>query len=128
MDYAQEARKTPACNLSQFAVGSATYQLFGEGTARKALPAAKGGAIAEIVPVTNILKAIEASKSGKTAPIEGYLLATITKNDFTGWRFYTGMPTASVLMHDMAEALESNGSFIFRNGADGKTSIAVPKG
>jgi hypothetical protein len=72
-------------------------------------------------------KAIEASKQGKTAAVDGYRLATITKKDFTGWRFYTGMPDQDVLKHDMAEALDGGGTPIFQNGADGKTSLFAPK-
>lgn len=61
----EEAAKVP-CNLSTFVVGSATYELraapYGLSNARIASPKEKGAPIAELVPVTNILAAIEASK------------------------------------------------------------------
>lgn len=125
------AGKKPACDLGAFTADAKSYELFGDekaGRQRKAIPSTKGDPIAEIVPVTNILKAIEASKQGKTVPVEGYLLATITKAEFTGWRFYTGMPDQDVLKRDMAEALGGGGTPIFRNGTDGKTTLFVPKG
>ncbi len=128
IDYAS-AEKKPACDLGAFSVGAKIYQLFGDdkvGRQRKAI-SSKEDPIAEIVPVTNILKAIEALKQGKTAAVDGYLLATITKKDFTGWRFYSGMPAPDVLKHDMAEALGGGGTPIFQNGANGKTSLFVPK-
>jgi hypothetical protein len=129
LDYASAARDTPSCELGQFVVNGQTYTLYGsddKARSRKALSAAKGQPIAQVLGVTNILKAIEASKQGKAAPVEGYLLATLTKNDFTGWRYYTGLPDPEVLKHDMADVLRGGGTPIFRNGADGKTSIFVP--
>ncbi|MDY7526229.1 hypothetical protein [Sphingomonas sp. 10B4] len=77
--------------------------------------------------MTDIMKAISASKQGKSATVEGYLLATVTKTEFTGWRYYTGMPDTATLKRDMAEALGGSAAPIFRNGADGKTEIFVLK-
>ncbi|WP_442678223.1 hypothetical protein ACSBM8_11850 [Sphingomonas sp. ASY06-1R] len=130
LDYASAARDTPSCELGQFVVNGQTYTLYGsddKGRSRKALSAAKGQPIAQVLGVTNIMKAIEASKQGKSAPVEGYLLATLTKSDFTGWRYYTGLPDPEVLKHDMAEVLGGGGTPIFRNGADGKTSLFLPE-
>ena len=43
------------------------------------------------------------------AQVEGYLLATVTRSDVTGWVYYTGMPDAATLKHDMADMLAGNG-------------------
>jgi hypothetical protein len=51
----------------------------------------------------------------------------VTKTDFTGWRYYTGMPDTATLKRDMVEALGGSAAPIFRNEADGKTQIFVPK-
>lgn len=129
IDYAGVAKK-PACNLGQLTPGDTAYELWGDdagGRQRKGLPAKKGRPVALLVPVTDIMKAIEASKVGKAATVEGYLLATVTKTDFTGWRFYTAMPDVVTLKHDMAEALAGRATPIFSNGADGKTSLFVSK-
>ena len=74
------------------------------------------------------MAAIAAAQQDKKPTIAGYLLATITSTELTGWRFYTGMPDADTIKRDMAQALSADGSFIFKNGADGKTTIYVPKG
>jgi hypothetical protein len=129
IDYAREAARKPSCDLGPFTAGSASYHLYGEdkdGRQRKAIPARKGDPIAEILPITDMVKMIEASKQGKQAPIEGYLLATVTKSEFTGWRYYLGLPDPAVLKDDMAEALAGGTTPIFRNGGDGKTSIFLP--
>ena len=129
LDYSN-ASKRPACDLGSFTTGSKTYELFGDdkaGRQRKAIPTAKGDPIAEIVPVTNIMRAIEASKQGKTVSVDGYMLATVSKTDFIGWRFYTGVPDEILLKHDMDEVLSGNGTPIFRNSADGKTSLFLSK-
>lgn len=129
IDYTSAARKR-GCDLGSFSAGTKTYELYGDdeaGRHREAIPAKKGGPVAAMVPITDIMKAIEASENGQTVQIEGYLLATITRHDFTGWRFYTGMPDQDVLRHDMAEALGGTGAPIFRNSADGKTELFMPK-
>lgn len=129
IDYASAANKA-TCDLGQLASGNSSYELWGDDTAggrRKGLPAKKGDPIALVVPVTDLLKAIEASKEGKAAAIEGYLLATVSQTDFTGWLFYTAMPDTMTLKRDMTAVLNGEGSPIFRNGADGKTSLFVPK-
>jgi hypothetical protein len=129
LDYAREVSSKPSCDLGSFSAGTASYQLYGDdkpGRRRKAIPAAKGDPVAEIMPVTDVVKMIEASKQGKQAPVEGYLLATITKTDFTGWRYYSGLPDQIVLKRDMAEILGGGATPIFRNGADGKTAIFMP--
>jgi hypothetical protein len=129
IDYST-AQKRPSCDLGPFNVGSLSYELYGDdkdGRQRKGISSNKGDPVAEIIPVTNLLQAIEASKQGKPASVDGYLLATVTKTEFTGWRYYTGMPGQEILKHDMAEALSGSGAPIFRNGADGKISIFVPK-
>lgn len=129
IDYAGAARKL-VCNLGQLTAGDTAYKLWGDdagGRQRKGLPEKKGGPIALVVPVTDIMKAIAASKEGNATAVEGYLLATVTKTDFTGWRFYTAMPDVPTLKHDMAEALAGGAKPIFRNDADGKASLFVPK-
>ena len=129
IDYAAAARK-PACDLGQITSGDGAYELWGDdagGRQRKGMPAKKGDPIALVLPVTDILKALEASKAGKAATVDGYLLATVSKTDFTGWRFYTAMPDTVTLKTDMAAALAGGTNPIFRNGADGKTSLFVPK-
>ncbi|WP_116090311.1 hypothetical protein [Sphingomonas crusticola] len=129
LDYAHEAANRPSCDLGSFTAGTSSYALYGEdkaGRVRKAIPAKKGDPIAEIMPVTDMVKMIEASKQGKQAPVEGYLLATLTKTDFTGWRYYSGLPDPAALKRDMAEMLGGGATPIFRNGADGKTAIFVP--
>ncbi|MBU3077616.1 hypothetical protein [Sphingomonas quercus] len=130
IDY-KSAAKRPECDLGPLAAGDARYELWGEdkpSRERRAIPKAKGAPIALVIPVTDIIKAIEASRAGKPGTVEGYLLATITASDLTGWRFYTGMPSPETLRHDMAEVLAGGASPIFRNGTDGNTSLFVHKG
>ena len=130
LDYAGVAKNKPSCGLGQFTVGQSTYELDGEdkpGRQRKAFPATKNDPIAVVVPVFDIIKAVEASKQGKSAPVEGYLLATVTRINLTGWRYYTGMPDETVLKHDMAEALGGGAPPIFRQSSDGKTEVFVTK-
>ena len=129
IDYAAAAKKT-SCDLGRITSGSGAYELWGDdagGGQRKGLSAKKGDPIALVLPVTDILKALEASKAGKAATIEGYLLATVTRTDFTGWRFYTAMPETGTLKIDMAAELGGSINPIFRNGPDGKTSLLMPK-
>jgi hypothetical protein len=100
IDYSSASGKKPSCDLGQFTAGAASYELYGDdkaGRQRTAKPARKGDPIAQIVPVTDIMKAIGASKQGKSATVEGYLLATVTRTEFTGWRYYTGMPDTATL-------------------------------
>jgi hypothetical protein len=130
IDYASAAKK-PACDLGPLTPGGDSYRLWADdkaGRQRKAIPARKGGPVAMLVPVTDIMKALQASKEGKSGSVEGYLLATVGKGDFTGWRYYSGVPDAATLKHDMAEVLTGGASPIFRQGADGKTMLFVPKG
>lgn len=130
IDYSSAFGMKPLCDLGQFTVGAASYELYGDdksGRQRIAKPNRKGDPIAQIIPVTDIKKVIAASKLGKPAVVEGYLLATVTKSEFTGWRYYTGVPDPATLKRDMAEALAGSGAPIFRNGADGKTAIFVSK-
>jgi hypothetical protein len=133
VDYDGAARKE-GCDLGPLVPGDAAYTLWGDdahGRQRKAIPAKKGAPIALILPVVDILKAFMAPQQpGKPAQAqtEGYLLATVTKGDVTGWVYYTGMPDAATLKHDMAEVLAGNGHPIFRSGRDGKTSIFVQGG
>ena len=131
IDYASLSRRKLSCDLGPFPVGSVGYELYGDdaaGRSRIALPSRKGDSIAEVVPVVNILKAIDASKQGKAAEIDGYLLATITKNDFTGWRYYTGIPDQATLVRDMGDALGGVSTPLFRDDtATGKASIFVTK-
>jgi hypothetical protein len=128
------AAKNAGCDLGPLAPGDAAYTLWGDdahGRQRKAIPAKKGAPVALILPVIDFVKAFMAPQQpGKPAQaqVEGYLLATVTNRDVTGWVYYTGMPDAAILKHDMAEMLAGNGHPIFRAGADGKTSIFVPNG
>lgn len=130
ISYASAATKA-ACDLGPLTPGDSSYELWGDdasGRQRKGIPTKKGDPVALILPVIDIIEALKASKEGKAAPVLGYLLATVSKADFTGWRFYTAMPGAVTLKHDMADVLNGAGSPIFRNDADGKTSLFVPKG
>ncbi|HEX4739078.1 MAG TPA: hypothetical protein VH331_16115 [Allosphingosinicella sp.] len=132
VDYDGAAKKS-GCDLGPLAAGNSGYELWGDdahGRQRKAIPAKKGAPVALILPVVDIVKAFMAPHPpGKPAQaqVEGYLLATVTKSDVTGWVYYTGMPDAATLKHDMAEVLAGNGHPIFRAGADGKTDLFVPK-
>jgi len=133
VDYESAARKS-GCDLGPLAAGDAAYELWGDDThmrERKAIPAKKGAPIALILPVVDFVKAFSAPfQPGKPAQaqVEGYLLATVTKGDVTGWIYYTGMPDPATLKHDMADALAGRGHPIFRAGADGNTSLFVPRG
>lgn len=130
IDYDGAAKKA-GCDLGPLAPGDAAYALWGDdagGRQRKAIPATKGAPIAMIVPVFDIMKALSVPGKNKSAQVEGYLLAIVTKNDFTGWRYYTGMPDPATLKHDMADALAGTGSPIFRSGGDGSIMLFTPKG
>jgi hypothetical protein len=133
VDYDGSAKKT-GCDLGPLAPGDGGYELWGDdahGRLRKAIPEKKGAPVALILPVVNIVKALMApQQAGKPAQaqVEGYLLATVTKGDLTGWVYYTGMPDTAVLKHDMADVLAGNGHPIFRAGANGQTSLFVPGG
>src|SRR5579884_626062 len=92
VDYRTAAMKT-GCNLGPFIAGNVTYELWGEdngGRQRKAVAAKEGAPVALVLPVVDLMKAIENQRQGRSAQVEGYLLATITKEDFTAWRYYTG--------------------------------------
>ena len=85
LDYASAARDTPSCELGQFVVNGQTYTLYGsddKGRSRKALSAAKGQPIAQVLGVTNILKAIEASKT-----------KTMMLQELVTWDLYIRIPT-----------------------------------
>jgi hypothetical protein len=125
IDYDSAAKKV-GCDLGQLAPGDAAYELWGDdGSQRKALPATRGAPVAMIVPVFDLLKALTAPGKDKSAQTEGYLLAIVTKRDFTGWRYYTGMPDAATLKHDMADALAGKGNAIFRS-TGGKVTLFTP--
>ena len=79
-----------------------------------------------MVPIVDVMKAIEASKQGKSAPSEGYMLATVDKDKLVGWQLYSGMPNQTTLLHDMAAILNGEGKPIFENQGN-KTSLFVPK-
>ena len=129
LDY-KAAAQQPSCDLGALD-GNDGYELWGSDTAgrqRKALPAKKGQPIAVVMPVVDMSKMIDSAKTGKAATTEGYVLATVSKADLIGWRFYTAMPDVAELKHDMAQALTGGEAPIFRNGADGKTALFIPKG
>jgi hypothetical protein len=132
VDYDGAAKKS-GCDLGPLAPGNTAYALWGDdahGRQRKAIPAKKGAPVALVLPVVDFVKAFTAPHPpGKPAQaqVEGYLLSTVTQGDVTGWVYYTGMPDAATLKHDMADVLAGNGHPIFRAGTDGKTSLFVPK-
>ncbi|HEX3422260.1 MAG TPA: hypothetical protein VHS33_02500 [Sphingomicrobium sp.] len=129
VDY-ESASKRAGCDLGPLTTGGVPYELWGDdsgGHHRKAISANKGLPVALILPVIDLMKALTAQKQGEPARAEGYLLATITKGDFTGWRYYTGMPDLSTLKHDMTDSLAGHGDPIFRAGSDGKVDLFVPK-
>ena len=128
LDYATATAKG-GCHVGQFAVGSVSYDLFGsddKGRSRRAVPSKAGEPAAIMVPIVDVMKAIEASKQGKSAPSEGYMLATVDKDKLVGWQLYSGMPNQTTLLHDMAAILNGEGKPIFENQGD-KTSLFVPK-
>ena len=131
LDYAAALRTRPACDLGAFRAAAGEYELYGDdagGRSRVAIPQATGAPIALIVPVTDLLKAMAASKEGHAAPVDGYYLATVTPTEFTGWRLYIAMPDAAMLKRDMAQALAGELAPVFRNGPQNKTALFVPKG
>jgi hypothetical protein len=130
MDYQTEFPRHLSCRLSGFEADALQYELRGDditaGTRRIASSDKLGAPIAELIPVTNILDAIASSKLGKTAPISGYMLATLSKDDFTGWRLYTGIPNQVSLSADMMAALSGKMQPLFRNNTrTGKTELFV---
>lgn len=92
-----------------------------------ALPARKGAPIALVIPIVDLAKAIDRAGAGKAAAIESYLLVTGTDTDLTGWRYYAGMPEVAVLKRDRADASAGRIGAMFRNGADGRTTLFVPR-
>ena len=129
VDYNSAAKKS-GCDLGQLATGNSTYELWGDdsgGRERKAIPSQKGAPVALVLPIVDLMKQLTTQGKGKQAQVEGYLLATISKGDLTGWRYYTGMPDPGTLKHDMAESLAGNGNPIFRASADGTVKLFVPK-
>ncbi|WP_267383095.1 MULTISPECIES: hypothetical protein [unclassified Sphingomonas] len=130
LDYKGVSSSTLPCTLSKFKAGEQDYTLQAteseRGTGRRAMSDAKGKPIAEIVPVTNIIAAMEASKQGKSAGVSGYMLITLDKHTITGWRFYTGLPNQEVLVADITAALTSGLPRLFAiDNATGKSSIFV---
>ena len=82
--------------------------------------------MAIVITVVDIIKAMEANKAHRAAPIDGYLLATVDGSGFTGWRLYTGMPDTARLTSDMATVLGPDaGKPIFRRGNDNKIMLFV---
>jgi hypothetical protein len=133
VDYGSAAKKA-GCDLGPLAAGDVAYELWGAdtpGRQRKAIPAKKGAPVALILPVVDLLKAFTAAQQpGKPAQatVVGYMLATVTKGDVTGWIYYSGMPDAATLKHDMADVLAGKGRPIFRTRADGKVELFVLRG
>ena len=130
IDYQVELARHLSCKLSGFEADGLHYELRGDditaGTRRIASSDKQGAPIAELVPVTNILDMIASSKLGKSAPIAGYMLATIRMDDFTGWRLYTGIPNQATVTADMIAALTGKMQPIFRNNSrNGKTELFV---
>lgn len=129
IDYASVAKAKPSCKLGQFDAGTLGYSLYGDddhGHQRIAKPDHKGKPFATMIPVVNLMKAIESSKNHQPpAKVEGYFLATIDKSGITGWIYYTGMPDADTLRHDMAQALAGTGHPIFKRNGDGKIEVFV---
>jgi hypothetical protein len=107
-----------SCERGRFDVGSITYSLSGENgdkdAARRAISAKPGAPLAALVPVNNFLAALESAARDHAAPIEGYLLITMSGQVVMGWRLYSAIPSDAVLQADMAEALTGRMHFIFR--------------
>ncbi len=118
IDYASVEKAEPSCKLGQFDAGATGYSLYGDdskGHDRIAKPDRKGAPVATVIPVFDLIKALKSGKSGgPPAQVEGYFLATIDKSGITGWRYYTGMPDASTLQHDMQQALVGAGKPIIK--------------
>lgn len=126
IDYKAATRKA-GCSLGPLAAGVPSYELWGEegrGRQRKAISTTKGAPVALIVPIIDLMKQLTSPGGQSPARVEGYLLATISNKETTGWRFYTGMPDAVTLKRDMAEALSKTAANpIFRTDASGRTSL-----
>ena len=131
ISYDKEKGSKLPCELTRFDAASTTYQLagspVGSANARIAVPQNKNQPIAELVPITNIIETIEASKQGKTAPIRGYMLMTVSKADIIGWLLYTDVPNQQTLVADITSALGGTIKPVFKtDNASGKSSIYMP--
>ncbi|MGN6375982.1 MAG: hypothetical protein ACTHMG_10550 [Sphingomonas sp.] len=131
LDYKSAAKQKLDCEMTQFKVGDETYDLKADpvnaGTSRVALPTSKGAPIAELVPVVKITDIIASHGDKPTSP-SGYMLATLTRQGVTGWRYYPAMPSQATLSADMIDALNGQSRPLFRSDTkSGKTEIYVPK-
>ena len=128
IDY-KSATKKSGCSLGLLATTGPTYELWGsdrDGRQRKAIPSSKGAPAAVIIPIVDLLKQLSAKDPKTSVPVDGFLLATITKDSLTGWRYFTGMPDSVTLKLEMSEALAGRGRPIFRSSAGGTMSITLP--
>ena len=128
VDYDGAARRD-GCRVGPLA-GDNGYELWADDWGqrhRKAVSRKGGLPVAIIVPVADILTAVTAQKPTHSISVQGYLLATISKTDFAGWRYYTGMPDLGTLKRDMEDVLAGKGNPIFRQDPRGQTILVVPK-
>lgn len=128
IDY-KSATKKSGCSLGLLADTGPTYELWGsdkDGRQRKAIPLSKGAPAALIIPIVDLLKQLSAKDPSRSGAIDGFLLATISNDTLTGWRYFTGMPDTPTLKREMSEALAGRGRPIFRSAANGTMNITLP--
>jgi len=128
IDYRSAAKKK-GCSLGLLATTGPTYELWGndkDGRQRKAIPTSRGAPVAMIIPIVDLLKQLSAKDPKKSGAIDGFLLATVSEDSLTGWRYFTGMPDPATLKREMSEALAGRGRPIFRSAASGTMNIILP--
>jgi hypothetical protein len=123
------ARSGSTCERARFEAAGGHYVLMGEnddkGGVRRAIPDRKDLPAAVLLPVTDMKTILAAAQQKQKPPVDGYLLATVSGDDITGWRLYTAIPADAVLETDIGAALAGRDRFLFRS--DLKTnSIALP--
>jgi len=131
LDYATAATSGTPCERRVILVGSQTYRLIGEDqdqmAVRRALPKKGGQPIAILVPISDLNKILDTVMTHQPPPIDGYMLATITRQDLTGWQYYSAIPDDDVLGAAIKSALEGGLKPIFRNEGQQTKIFVGPK-
>lgn len=119
----------PSCEIEDFTANGVAYQLRGDDAksrARVALPAKKGEPAALMMPVVDMTSLTKTSSQSVSAQVSGYMLAVVTPQALSAWRYYTAMPEPAVIQRDMTEVLSGRAQPIFQTEwATGKTSLFV---